>query len=106
MKKLFETGRPNKLANGFCLNDDRHRKNGKQRISNHNHPDFNKRGNYHDVLALNVRGTTDVLGRANWLQIKKVMKPHPTDRGYFKEVYVLSEAGKRRYREALRKFLE
>lgn len=94
MKKLFESGRPNKLANGIYLNDKRHERKGKIRISNNNHPLFNKKGNYFDILSLNVRGTTDILGRGNWVLIKRVLKEHPTDKGYFKEVYILSKEGR------------
>lgn len=34
---------------------------------------------------------------------KKVMKEHPTDKGYFKETFVLSDHGKRRLANARRK---
>lgn len=86
--------RPNRVAKGFTKQSERWKIQGRVRISNDKHPDYNKRGNAMDVLKLTVRGTTDeLLGLGMFLK-KKVKKEHPIDKGYFKEVYVLSDFGK------------
>ena len=85
--------RQNKLANGFSrMSADT------KRISNPNHPE------YDDVkcrilLMLTVYGTTDVLAKRKLggsLGLAKRSKvEHKTDKGYFKDVIVLSDCGKR-----------
>lgn len=48
------------------------------------------------ALKLSVLGSTDVLAVLVNYMFKRVMVEHPTDKGYFKEVYVLSDKGKLR----------
>ena len=43
-----------------------------------------------DFLKLAVRGTLDVLARTRF-DIVRIKIEHPTNRGYFKEVYVLKK---------------
>jgi hypothetical protein len=79
--------RPNKNATGFMKEYERQKKRGRQEISNPSHPDYNQK--HRDINKLRVFGTLDVLAKTNLGRISRVMKPHPTDKGYFKEVYVL-----------------
>lgn len=77
--------RPNKVAKGFTKHYERGAKYGKENMNP-------------DIGSLMVRGTTDILSKRTHLAVslsKKVMKEHPIDKGYFKQVYVLSDAGKR-----------
>ena len=90
--------RPNKVAGGFTKQSERWDTQGRVRISNPQHPEFNKRGTYREVLSLTVRGTTDVLTSMHHHLFKKVKKEHPIDKGYFKEVLVLSDWGRTKLR--------
>ena len=45
-------------------------------------------------LKLFVYGTFDTLAKIHNTSIKKIKKEHPTDKGYFKEVYILTDFGK------------
>lgn len=58
-----------------------------------------------DMNKLSVRGTLDKLagGTMKYL-IKKISKPHPTDIGYYKEVYILNDSGKLKYKYLKRKY--
>ena len=47
-----------------------------------------------EKLKLFVFGTFDPLARGYNCYIKKIKKEHPIDKGYFKEVYVLTDMGK------------
>ncbi len=76
--------RPNKIAKGCTKHFERNQARGKD----NNNINFN---------TLIVRGTLDGLAkRSGVLSIaKKIKVEHKTDKGYFKEVYVLSDFGKR-----------
>jgi len=85
--------RQNKLANGFSkMSADT------KRISNPNHPDYNDE-QFHTLLMLTVYGTTDVLAKRRCGGFSGLAKrtkiEHKTDKGYFKDVIVLSDYGKR-----------
>lgn len=54
-----------------------------------------------ELSALTVRGTLDKLGRGRWLFVRKVRVAHPTDFGYYKEAYALSDRGKIYYKRKL-----
>lgn len=88
--------RPNKVAKGFTKHYEGWESLGRVRISNDKHPDYNKRGTSREILNLIVNGTTDTLRCLGIALKKKVKIEHPLDKGYFKEVYILTEAGKRR----------
>lgn len=47
-----------------------------------------------EKLKLFVFGTFDTLAKGYNCYIKKIKKEHPIDKGYFKEVYVLTDMGK------------
>lgn len=81
--------RPNKLAQGFTKNEARRERQKKTRISNPMHPLYNS-----DLGKLIVHGTTDELAKGVNFNFKRVTKQHPTDFGYTKQVYVLSDFGK------------
>ena len=53
------------------------------------HPQYN-----HELGKLTVWGTTDELAKCVNYMVRKVVKSHPTDMGYFKQMYVLSDFGK------------
>jgi hypothetical protein len=88
--------RPNKVAKGFTKHYERNEKLGKSRIDNPKHPDYKEKSSH--INSLIVRGTTDVLAGGMLFLIKKIKKEHPIDKGYFKEVFVLSEFGKAKLR--------
>ena len=88
--------RPNKTAKGFTKHYENWATKGRSHISNDKHPNFNKRGTFHEILSLITRGTTDELRGLSFTIKKKVLKEHPTEKGYFKEVYVLTDFGKRK----------
>jgi RIO-like serine/threonine protein kinase len=50
-----------------------------------------------DVGKLVVYGTFDILARKRFIT-KKIIVPHPTDMGYFKEAYILTDSGRSRLR--------
>ena len=80
--------RPNKLAQGLTAHNERNKKRGGKTFLNLN--------SNPDLLTLSVRGTLDVFARRqspNALS-KRVYKEHPIDKGYFKEVFILSNYGK------------
>jgi len=81
--------RPNKLAQGMTRNENTRIGKGKKRISNPQHPDYNR-----DLSRLMVLGTTDELGKLINYSFKRITKNHPTDMGYAKQVYILSDFGK------------
>lgn len=80
--------RPNKTAKGFTKNAERMKSQGR------NIKDT-------DILRLTVRGTTDELN-GMLFYFKRVNKEHPTDKGYFKQVFVLSDTGKAKLRNKKR----
>lgn len=88
--------RPNKQAIGFTKHYEMRQNMGKIMISNPNHPDYNNEKT-RTILGLIVKGTNDVLSRKS-LWTKKIKIEHPIDKGYFKEVIVLSDIGKRVYK--------
>ena len=47
-----------------------------------------------EKLKLFVFGTFDPLAKGHNYKIKKIKKEHPIDKGYFKEVYVLTDTGR------------
>lgn len=47
-----------------------------------------------EKLKLFVFGTFDPLAKMYNTSIKKIKKEHPIDKGYFKEVYVLTDTGR------------
>lgn len=88
--------RPNKNAAGCLYTDARRQKStGLIRISNPRHPEHNPEQE-RIANTLNVRGTTDHLRGLVPLYAKAIQVKHPTDFGYAKTVYVLTEKGKRR----------
>jgi len=88
--------RPNKLAKGFTKHYERCEKMGRVRISNPKHPQHNEEKS-RIINSLIVKGTTDEL-RGYLFIAKKIKKEHPKDRGYFKEVYVLTDMGRAKLR--------
>lgn len=86
--------RLNKQAKGFTKHYERNEAKGRVTISNPKHPQY-------DAIkaplinTLIVRGTLDHLSGNKMFLIKKVKVEHPTDKGYFKEVYILTDSGKR-----------
>lgn len=48
-----------------------------------------------DILRLAVKGTTDELNGLFWL-CKRITIQHPTDAGYYKQAYILNDAGRSR----------
>jgi hypothetical protein len=83
--------RPNKQAKGFTKHYERREKMGRQRVTNPKHPLYKPKEKIINTLI--VKGTLDVLKGYTFLK-KKVILEHPIDKGYFKEVYVLSDMGK------------
>lgn len=75
-------------------NEERNKANGKKRNYT------NKKSE--TLLKLMVKGTTDETGRFWDYYVKSIQKEHPTDKGYFKKMYVLTDKG-RRILEAKRK---
>ena len=103
MKSSTIGHRQNKTAKGFTAHYERREKLGRVRISNPKHPLY-KEEKEKIILALIVRGTLDSFAKRGGVGsilglAKKVKKEHPIDKGYFKEVYVISDCGKRRLRE-------
>ena len=91
--------RPNKTAKGFTKHYENWATKGRQRISNDKHLQYNKRGNAKEILSLIVRGTTDNLKSLKGGYIKLIKKEHSINKGYFKEVYTLTESGKRKLKQ-------
>lgn len=88
--------RPNKTAKGFTMHHIRREKLGRTTITNPMHPKYNPKVEL--VNTLIVRGTLDLLtkrGGGIMGIAKRVKKEHPIDKGYFKEVYIISDYGKR-----------
>jgi hypothetical protein len=94
--------RPNKLAKGFTKHFERCEKIGKVRITNPKHTKYNEE-KIGVITNLIVRGTTDILRGYKSLFCKKIKVEHPIDKGYFKEVYVLTDFGKSKLRNLKRK---
>lgn len=95
--------RPNKNALGFYFTDERRRKStNKQRITFHS--DLNSEEKMFKN-RLNLYGTGDLLARREGLYpyMKKVKIAHPTDAGYYKEINIITDAGKKRL-ATLKKF--
>lgn len=89
-------GRHNKIAIGFTYTDERRKKStGKSRISTY--ADMNNERKMF-LNRMSLYGTGDLLSRRETLHpyMKKVRREHPTDTGYFKEVYIITEVGKKR----------
>lgn len=92
--------RPNKTAKGMTYTWERQCK------TKANKTKANKILSF-EVNTLIVRGTLDILAKRTGgvLSIsKKISIEHPIDKGYFKQVYVLSDVGKRLLREAKNKY--
>lgn len=88
--------RPNKTALGFYFTDERRKKStNKQRVTFH--CDLNNEEKMFKN-RLNLYGTGDLLSRTEGIYPfkKKIKVEHPTDKGYFKEVYIITDAGKKR----------
>ena len=85
--------RPNKLAKGFTKHYERREAKGQIRISNPKHPKYNEEKE-RIINNLIVRGTTDKLNGYSFIYRKLIKKEHPVDKGYFKEVYVLTDSGR------------
>lgn len=88
--------RPNKVAKGFTKHYERNEKLDKRRITNPKHSDYNPKDSI--INSLIVRGTTDSLSGGLSFFVSRVKIEHPIDRGYFKEVYILSNFGKAKLR--------
>ena len=84
--------RPNATAQGMTKNAERRKRLGKEGITNPAHPEYN-REKQTVYLRLVVKGTNDALVCRLPIS-KRVKKEHATDKGYFKEVFVLSDTGK------------
>lgn len=95
--KLEMLRRPNKTANGFTKHYERREKLGRKRpiITL-----YSKQEKADNITRLIVRGTLDLLAaRIGILSIsRRIKKEHPIDKGYFKEIYIISEYGKRLYK--------
>jgi len=88
--------RPNKNAAGQLYTEVRREKvTGKIRITNPKHPLYNDEKT-RKCLQLVCYGNLDSYNRRKGLGCLsvKVKKEHPTDKGYFKEVFILSRAGR------------
>ncbi len=94
--------RPNKIAKGFTKHYEREEAKGKIRISNPKHLNYNEEKSI-IINKLIVRGTTDELRGYSLFYRKLIKKEHPIDKGYFKEVYVLSDMGKAKLARLKRK---
>lgn len=86
--------RPNKTAKGFTKHLERREAMGRTRISNPKHPNYNPKEIL--VTKLIVKGTLDHLAGSKTFYFKKAKIEHPTDKGYFKEGYILNDSGKSR----------
>lgn len=92
--KPLATARHNNNARGFAYTDERRKKmTGKSRPMGmgplHNRTD--------SLNRLNVYGTCDPSASGMHMFLKTIKIPHPTDYGYFKEVKVFNDMGKRLY---------
>lgn len=100
-KKLLTSAvirnRHTKNSLGLSAHEARREKLGKRRISNPAHPEYNS---HYGKLA--VYGTGDLLHRHLAFYAVKKKIAHPTDIGYFKEAYILTDWGKS-YLKRLRK---
>lgn len=94
--------RGNKQAQGFTNHYERRKAKGEVTIIAHpKHPNYNEEKE-RILLGLLVRGTLDVLGAGKWMLTKRIKIEHPTDKGYFKEVVVLTDNGKKLYQRKIR----
>ena len=91
MSTINLKGRPNKQAKGFTKHYYQMKEKGRRFIENPVHPNFN-----HILNTLIVRGTLDHLAKGKTFYFKKIKIQHPTDMGFYKEAYVLTDSGKRR----------
>jgi hypothetical protein len=92
LKKL--PSRPNRKAKGALYTEKRRElTTNKKRISNPKHPDYNETKD-RTALKLMCFGTCDTLAKLINYSVKKIKKEHPTDKGYFKECYVLTDSGR------------
>jgi hypothetical protein len=89
MSAINLKNRPNKQAKGFTKHYERNKAKGRTYIENPAHPAFNATLN-----TLIVRGTLDHLAKTKFY-LKKVRIEHPTDKGFFKDAYILNESGKK-----------
>lgn len=85
--------RPNKTAKGFTKHYERREAKGQIRITNPKHANYNEEKD-RIINKLIVKGTTDELRGYSTFFRKLIRKEHLVDKGYFKEVYVLSDMGK------------
>ena len=92
--------RPNRVAKGFTKHYERREAQNKQRITNPNHPLYKEKEKL--INRLIVRGTTDDLHGYSLLYRKLIKIEHPIDRGFFKQVYILSDMGKGRLKRLKR----
>ena len=83
--------RPNKQAVGFTKHYERREKQGRKTITNPKHPAYNPKEEM--IVRLIVRGTLDEL-RGKMFLVKKIKIEHPIDKGFFKEVFVLTDSGR------------
>ena len=90
MSAINLNNRPNKQAKSFTKHYERNKAKGRRYIDNPAHPAYNSTLN-----TLIVRGTLDHLAKTKFY-IKRIKIEHPTDKGYFKEVLVLTDTGKKR----------
>ena len=79
--------RPNKIAKGLTYTLERNKRKSSRHLS--------KSKLSEDASTLSVYGTLDRLGRGKWMKFTKIKIAHPTDPGYFKEVYVLTKNKKK-----------
>ena len=86
------SNRHNKQAKGFTKHYERRERMGRKLVLKKSPTEAES-----TITKLIVRGTLDHLARTNFF-FKKVMVEHPIDKGYFKEVYILTDSGKARLR--------
>ncbi len=86
--------RPNRKAKGALYTEKRRElTTGKNRISNPKHPQYNEVKDRIN-LKLMCHGTCDSLAKMVNYSVKKIKREHPTDKGYFKECYILTDSGR------------
>lgn len=96
MSKVDYSNRHNKQAKGFTKHQERREKLGRVRITNPKHPNYNPKEVI--ITKLIVKGTLDHLSGSKSFLFKKAKIEHPTDKGYFKEGYILTDWGRARLR--------
>lgn len=97
--------RPNKIAKGFTKHLEARQAKGRQRKVDKPWIPLADQKQY-IIGNLSIYGTCDTLAKRKGIVLriaKVVKKEHPIDKGYFKEVYVLTEYGKKLLKNKLRK---